>query len=104
MVTGMHAIYQRLCKRVLAATEDAERRMLAGKATNAHGLVTLNFVRGVSLLHLTISNQLSSNSVALGTKSHKVARNRLEILREKLVACDGLNRQYLEMVEVFNKK
>lgn len=88
MVTGMHSIYQRLCKRILTATEDAERRMLAAKANNTHGLVMLNFVRGVRLLHLTISNQLSSNSVALGTKSHKVGKNRLDILREKLVACD----------------
>ncbi len=95
MVTGMHSIYQRLCKRVLTNTEEAERRMLASKAGSTHSLVMLNFVRGVSLLHLTISNQVSSNSVSLGTKSHKVARNRLEILKEKLVACDGLNGQYL---------
>jgi hypothetical protein len=62
---------------VLAATEDVERRILAGKSVSPHALVILSFVRALSLLHLTINNQLSSNSVSLGTKSHKVARNRL---------------------------
>lgn len=77
----MHAIYQQLCKRMIKAAEDCERRMVGGKSNSQHAMVMLGLVRSISLLHLTISNQLSNNGVALGTKSHKVARNRLEILR-----------------------
>jgi hypothetical protein len=95
LVTSMHAIYHRLCKRMIQATEDCERTIITNKLTSTHGLVILNFVKNISLLHLTINNQLSNNNVTLGTKSHKIARNRLEILREKLLTCNHLNQGYL---------
>lgn len=64
----------------------------------------LNFIKNIGYLHLTLNNQLNTNNIALGTKSHKIFKNRLEILGEKLNKCNEINRSYLEMVEVYNKK
>lgn len=74
------------------------------KTEDNHALIFLNFIKNINLMHLSITNQLNNNSVSLGTKTHKIAKNRLEILREKLIKCNELNQQYLEKVNKYNDK
>lgn len=51
-----------------------ERKVINCKHTN-NGYI-LNFIRSINNLHMNLSNQLNSNNVALGTKTHTIAKNR----------------------------
>jgi hypothetical protein len=76
LVTNMHQIYLRLCKRMIALSDEYERK-LNSQSKVGHGLVILNFIKSMNFLHMTINNQLNNNNVTLGTKTHKIAKNRL---------------------------
>lgn len=88
----------------MQVSEDYERKLMKYKTEDNHALIFLNFIKNINLMHLSITNQLNNNSVSLGTKTHKIAKNRLEILREKLIKCNELNQQYLEKVNKYNDK
>ena len=100
----MHRIYQDLCRNMTQALEEYERKIASGKYSSHHALVVLNFVKNINFLHLSINNQLSTNNISLATKSHKIAKKRLEILRDKLLKCNDLNKEYLAIVDIFNAK
>lgn len=84
--------------------EEYERKIVNNKYSSHHALVILNFVKNINFLHLSINNQLNTNNISLATKSHKIAKKRLEILRDKLLKCNELNKEYLAIVEIFNSK
>jgi hypothetical protein len=73
------------------------------KVKTEHSEVVLEFIRSISFLHFSISNQLNSNSVTLGTKTHRIARNRLDTLKERLSGCEDINQEYIHSVDEFNK-
>jgi hypothetical protein len=49
-----------------------------------------------------ISNQLNSNTVTLGTKTHRIAKNRLDVLSERIMECKQINIEYSSAVGEFN--
>lgn len=100
----MHKIYQDLCRNMTQTLEEYERKIVNNKYSSHHALVILNFVKNINFLHLSINNQLNTNNISLATKSHKIAKKRLEILRDKLLKCNELNKEYLAIVEIFNSK
>ena len=104
LVTRMHTIYQQLCRRMTQLADEYERELMKEQYVCSHGFIVLSFVRKINSIHITVNNQINSNSVALGTKTYKIAKNRLELLREKLRKCDGNNGEYMERVEKYNQK
>ena len=95
LITRMHQIYQRLCRRMTQLADEHERELMKEQYACTHGNILLSFVRKLNSIHLTLNHQINSNSVALGTKTHKIAKNRLELLREKLRKGNRLNGEYL---------
>jgi limonene-1,2-epoxide hydrolase len=99
LVTNIHQVYNQLCKSLVQASEDHERKIVNEcKSKNEHSEAVLEFVKGISFLHITISNQLNCNSVTLGIKTHRIAQNRLEVLGERLDQCHRVNKDYLRTV------
>jgi len=104
LVTNMHQVYLKLCKRMISISEEYERKLMGSKNKATHAVTMLNFVKCMNFLHMTINNQLNNNNVTLGTKTHIIAKNRLEILHDKLVTSNSLNKLYLERVNTYNEK
>ena len=101
----MHQMYHQLCKKLVQVTEDYERKILSScKNKTEHSEVIIEFIRSIAFIHYSISNQLNSNTVTLGGKTHRIAKNRLEILKERMLFCYHINKEYIRGVELFNKE
>ena len=105
MVTNMHGMYNLLCKRLIQISEEFERKMMtSNKVKSEHSEVILEFVKSIAFLHISISHQLNSNTVTLGTKTHRIAKNRLEILKDRMLSCYSINKVYVKAVDQFNEQ
>lgn len=80
LVTNIHQIYLNMCKRMAVISDEFKRKVVNTKNAVAHAQVVLNFMKNLDFLHLAISSQINNNNVTLGTKTHKIVKNRLEIL------------------------
>ena len=72
------------------------------KGSSKHGDLILDFVKSISYIHYSINNQLNSNNVALGTKTNRIVKNRLDVIRERLRVCELNHREYIKSVDNFN--
>jgi hypothetical protein len=98
-------MYNSLCKTMAVQADAFERRIVHSSKTKCpHTEVVLDFVKSISLLHFALGNQLNSNSVTLGTKTHRIAKNRLQILKDRLAACGRINSDYVNAVQDFNRE
>ncbi len=88
LITNMHQMYNQLCKRSMQLSEEYERKINGlGKNKTENEEVVLDFVKTIYFIHFSIGNQLNSNTVTLGTKTHRVARDRVDNLKDRLLAC-----------------
>jgi hypothetical protein len=75
-------VYNTLSKNVVKISDEHERKL-----TSSQDPITLSvrqFFRGINSIHDNLSKQLSKNTVALGSKTHKIAKSRKETVGEKL--------------------
>ena len=66
--------------------------------------VILMFVENFAATLIVIRDQLNCNSVTLGTKTDRIAKNRLELLKERLTNCHKYNKEYVLLVDDYNKE
>ena len=102
---NIHQIYNNLSKECITITDRYERKILNLSKPQLQGQqVILMFLECMASTFIGIRDQLNCNSVTLGTKTHKIAKNRLELLKDRLMNCHKSNKEYVRSVEEYNKE
>ena len=90
---------------MIQLSDEYERKIMHScKVKSQHSDIIIDFVKTISYLHFSINNQLNSNSVTLGTKTHRIAQNRVEILKERMIDCYHINKSYVKKAIDFNRE
>lgn len=63
-----------------------------------------NFIKTVGNFHRNALKQVRNNIVSLGSKNHRIARSRHDVLHNKLEKADGMTQQFLQRVDRYNTK